>query len=152
MKHLQLDDLVYTYPRYNQPGFQTLITSKEEFRETSSGVSEPVPRRGELFKHQKYLQRLMRQYDNQLVVWRTGTGKSCGVISVSEYYKCVAGALEDMRNDSTVPYKHAYVLVKGPSLVEEFKYQLVCKCTDGDYITDLVEKSTTESQRKGNIK
>ena len=151
MIHIQLDDLVYTYPRHNQPGFQTLISSKEEFRETSSETTEPVPKRGELFKHQKYLLRLMRQFDNQLIVWRTGTGKSCGVIAVSEYYKTIAGALEDMRNDSTVPYKHTYVLVKGPSLVEEFKFQLVCKCTDGDYITDLVNNSTTETQRKGNV-
>jgi hypothetical protein len=151
MEDLQLDDLVYTYPRYNQPGFQTLISAKEEFRETASAVTEPVPRRGELFKHQKYLQRLMRQYDNQLVIWRTGTGKSCGVISVTEYYKALAGALEDIRRDETVPYKHAYVLVKGPSLVDEFKFQLVCKCTDGDYITEQVKNSTTETQRKGNI-
>lgn len=151
MNHIELEDLVYTYPEQQQPGIQTLITAKEEFRETASGATEPVPRRGELFKHQEYLRRLMRQYDNQLVIWRTGTGKSCGVISVTEYYKAVAGALEDIRNDSTVPYKHAYVLVKGPSLVEEFKFQLVCKCTDGDYITDLVKNSTTEKQRKGNV-
>jgi hypothetical protein len=151
MAHIELDDLVYTYPEQKQPGFQTLISAKEEFRKTASGAAEPVPRRGKLFKHQQYLLRLMRQYNDQLVIWRTGTGKSCGVISVTEYYKAVAGALENMRNDSTSPYRHAYVLVKGPSLVEEFKYQLVCKCTDGDYITDLVKNATTEKQRKGNI-
>ncbi len=151
MAHIELEDLVYTYPEQQQPGFQTLLSAKEEFRETASGAAEPVPRRGELFKHQQYLLRLMRQYDNQLVIWRTGTGKSCGVISVTEYYKAVAGALENIRNDSTSPYRHAYVLVKGPSLMEEFKFQLVCKCTDGDYITDLIKNSTTEKQRKGNV-
>ena len=147
MNRTELEDLVYTYPKQHQPGFQTLITSKEEFRETASQTTEPVPRRGELFKHQKYLLRLMRQYDNQLVVWRTGTGKSCGVISVTEYYKALAGALEDIRNDEVSPYKHAYVLVKGSSLIEEFKFQLVCKCTDGEYITDLVKNSSNTKQR-----
>ncbi len=151
MDHLELDDLVYTYPKQSQPGFQTLITSKEEFRKTASETTEPVPRRGELFKQQQYLLRLMRQYDSQAVIWRTGTGKSCGVIAVTEYYKALAGALEGIRNDDKSPYTHAYVLVKGPSLVEEFKYQLICKCTDGDYITDLVKKSTTDKQRKNNI-
>lgn len=151
MNHIELEDLVYTYPPQRQPGFQTLITAKEEFRETASGISEPVPRRGELFKHQKYLLRLMRQYDNQLVIWRTGTGKSCGVISVTEYYKTLAGTLEDMRNDEEAPYTHAYVLVKGDSLVKEFKHQLVCKCTDGDYITEAVLNSTNPKQRKSNI-
>ena len=151
MHHIELEDLVYTYPEAQQPGIQTLIASKEEFRETASTVTESVPRRGELFKHQEYLKRLMRQYNDQLVIWRTGTGKSCGVISVTEFYKTLAGTLEDIRNDTTVPYKHAYVLVKGKNLVEEFKYQLICKCTEGDYITDKVKNSTTEKQRKGNI-
>lgn len=151
MNRLELDDLVYTYPKQNLPGFQTFITSKKEFRETASETTEPVPRRGELFKHQQYLLRLMRQYDNQLIIWRTGTGKTCGVLSVSEYYKAIAGALENMRNSDTAPYKHTYVLVRGPNLIEEFKFQLVCKCTDGDYITDLVKNSTTAKQRKNNI-
>jgi hypothetical protein len=151
MAQVQLDDLVYTYPEQQQPGFQTLISSKEEFRKTASGATEPVPRRGELFKHQQYLLRLLRQYDDQLIIWRTGTGKSCGVIAVTEYYKSIVGALENIRADSTSPYRHAYVLVKGPSLIEEFKFQLVCNCTDGDYITDLVKNSTTEKQRKGNV-
>ena len=151
MTHIELEDLVFTYPNQRQKGFQTLISAKEEFRETASAVTESVPRRGELFKHQKYLLRLMRQYDNQLIVWRTGTGKSCGVISVTEYYKSIAGALENIRNDSVSPYKHAYVLVKGPSLVEEFKFQLVCKCTDGVYITEQVKSSRSEKQRKGNV-
>ncbi len=151
MVRIELEDLVYTYPEQQQPGIQTVITAKEEFRETASGAAEPVPRRGELFKHQQYLLRLMRQFDDQLVIWRTGTGKSCGVISVTEYYSAIAGALENMRNDSTSPYKHAYVLVKGPSLVEEFKFQLVCKCTDGEYITEQVKNSRTDKQRKGNV-
>ena len=69
MAHVQLDDLVYTYPEQQEPGFQTLISAKEEYRKTSSGVTEPVPRRGELFKHQQYLLRLMRQYDNQLIMY-----------------------------------------------------------------------------------
>lgn len=153
MKPLELEDLVYSYPRQNKEGFQTIISSKEEFRETASATTESVPRRGELFKHQKYLLRLMRQYDNQLVIWRTGTGKSCGVIAVSEYYKAVASALEDFKEQmgEAIPYTHTYVLVKGPPLIDEFKFQLICKCTDGEYITDLVKNSTTSKQRKNNI-
>lgn len=150
-EEIQLEDLVYTYPPSDIPGFQTLISGKEEFRVTASGISEPVPKRGQLFKHQEYLLRLMRQYDNQLIIWRTGTGKSCGVIAVTEYYKNLAESLENIRNDSTSPYTHAYVLVRGPSLIEEFKNQLLCKCTAGDYITEAVKNSTSPKQRKNNI-
>lgn len=151
MSVVQLEDLVFTYPEAKKANFQTLITTKEEFRQTASTQVETVPSKGKLFKHQEYLKRLMRQYDNQLVVWRTGTGKTCGVTSVTEYYKNMAGALEDFRIANPGYYKRAYVLVAGKSLKREFKFQLLCKCTDGDYITDKILNSVKPRQRKTNI-
>lgn len=155
MENIELEDLVYTYPKYNDPNIQTLITSKEEFREVAATASESVPKRGELFKHQKYLKRLMLQYDNQMVAWATGSGKSCGLFSISEHYKALAGALEEIRetniNAPLPPYKRAYIIVKGQSLIDDLKFQLLCKCTDGDYITEQIINSKTESSRKSNI-
>lgn len=148
---IQLEDMVFSYPDSKTRGIQTLISAKEEFRQVGSDITESVPKRGQLFKHQTFLLRYMRQYDDQLIIWRTGTGKSCGVISVTEYYKNLIGSLEIMRKDAKSPYDHAYVLVKGKGLVQEFKNQLVCKCTDGDYITPQILESKTESARKGNI-
>lgn len=151
MENIQLEDLVYTYPYQKAENFQTKITSKEEFRQVASDPSEPVPERGQLFKHQKYLLRLMRQYDDQMVIWRTGTGKSCGVIGVSEHYSDLAEALENIRKDVSSPYTRAYVLVKGPSLKNEFRNQLVCKCTNNKYITEKVLKANTERDQKAAI-
>ena len=31
-EHLQLDDLVYSYPDQHDPNIQTIISSKQEFR------------------------------------------------------------------------------------------------------------------------
>ena len=149
MSLVQLDDLVYTYPPDKKKNFQTYISAKEEFIQTASSTTEPIPERGGLFKHQEYLLRFMRQYDNQLVIWRTGTGKTCGVTSVTEYYKNLASSLEQYRQES--PYTRAYVLVKGKSLVQEFKFQLLCKCTNEDYITPQILNSKTSTQRKTNI-
>ena len=59
MENLELDELVYTYPEYHEKGFQTLISAKEEFREVSGLTYEAPPRRGELFRHQKFIKRLM---------------------------------------------------------------------------------------------
>lgn len=146
---MELEDLVYTYPKSNIPQFQTLISAKKEFKEVGSSAIEPVPKRGELFNHQKYLLRLMRQYDNQFIVWSTGTGKTCGVVGVTEYYKTLASTLEEYRQKAS--YQRAYVLVKGQSLEREFKNQLLCKCTDGDYITPQIINSKKESQRQINI-
>ena len=158
MENLELDELVYTYPLYDEKGVQTLISAKEEFREVSGLTSEAPPKRGELFRHQKFIKRLMLQYDNQMLIHETGTGKGCSVLSVTEHYKRLAGALEDLRktlsspiNNLKPPYKRAYILVKGQTLIDEMKFQLLCKCTDGDYITEQILNSKTETARKGNV-
>lgn len=158
MDNIELEDLVYTYPPYNEPGVQTKISAKEEFREVSGVISEPPPKRGQLFRHQKFFKRLMLQYDQQLVIHQVGSGKTCSALSVTEYYKAIAGALEELRQQSNgtaaafaPPYKRAYVLVKGQNLIDEMKFQLACKCTDGDYITDQILNSKTEAARKGNL-
>lgn len=158
MENIELDQLVYTYPYYDVENFQTLISSKEEFREIMALVKEPVPERGQLFRHQKFLKRFLTQYDTQFVIWSAGLGKACGSISVAEHYKALAGVLETMRKSSEIsathlnpPYKRAYVLVKGQTLIDEFKFQILCKCTDGDYITEQIKNSKTETSRKNNV-
>ncbi len=158
MDNIELEDLVYTYPEYDDPSIQSLISAKEEFREIKATVSENVPKRGELYSHQKFLKRLMLQYDNQLVMWGAGLGKTCGYVAVTEHYKAIAGALEEIRRTSQSapntllpPYKRVYILVKGQNLIDETKHQILCKCTDGDYITDQIINSKTEMARKANV-
>ena len=152
MDNLELDQLVYSYPEVSRENFQTLISAKKEFQEVSGQVKEPAPRKGELFRHQKFIQRFMRQYDSQFIIHQVGTGKGCAVISVAQHYKAVLESLENLRNDNThAPYKRAYILVKGQTLIDEFKYQILCKCTDGDYITPQIVNSKTDRARKSNI-
>src|SRR5579883_1392164 len=158
--NLQLEDLVYTYPAYNDPLVQTKISAKEEFKEISGLPSEAVPKREQLYRHQKVFNRLMRQYDNQLVIYSPGVGKSIAVISVVEYYKAIADALEELRqvsasspnsNIPNPPFKRAYVLVRGQTLIDEFKFQIICKATNGEYITEQILNSKNERQRKSNV-
>ena len=157
MENIELEDLVYTYPEYHEPSIQTKISEKEEFREIRATVSERVPRPGELYSHQKFLKRLMLQYDNQLVMWGAGLGKTCGYVAVTEHYKAIASALEEIRRESQTdqalspPYKRVYILVKGQNLIDETKHQILCKCTDGDYITEQIINSKTEMARKANV-
>lgn len=72
MDNIELDELVYTYPDYNVENIQTLISSKEEFREVSGLISESVPKRGQLYRHQKFIKRIMMQYDSQFIIHATG--------------------------------------------------------------------------------
>jgi hypothetical protein len=162
MENIELDELVYTYPDYNTENIQTLLSSKEEFREIAGRISEPPPQRGQLYRHQKFIKRLLTQYDSQFLIHETGSGKFCSAMSVTEHFKILAGALEEIRNSTSAsdtatlstlnpPYKRAVILVKGQTLIDEAKFQLLCKCTNGDYITDQIIKSKTEAARKGNV-
>ena len=157
MENIELEDLVYTYPNYHETSIQTELSEKEEFREIRATVSERVPRPGELYSHQKFLKRLMLQYDEQLVMWGAGLGKTCGYVAVTEHYKAIASALEEIRRESQTesgmspPYKRVYILVKGQNLIDETKHQILCKCTDGDYITEQIINSKTEMARKANV-
>lgn len=157
MSRLELEDFVYMYPDMNDENIQEIISGKEEFREVEGLISESVPKRGGLFRHQIFFKRLMRQYDNQFVIWQTGVGKACGYITIVEYYKHIADELEEIRKNSLnekafqPAYKRAYILVKGKNLINETKNQILCKCTDGDYITKQILNSKTDKALKGNI-
>ena len=87
LHNIELDDLVYSYPDDRIPGFQTEISSKEEFRQLASSISEDVPNRGEFFKHQLLIHRYMLIYDRLLLIHRTGTGKTCAAGGTSEMFK-----------------------------------------------------------------
>lgn len=142
--NLQLDDLIASYPDANQPNIQTIITSRKEFSELSSRIDEPTPlRRGEPFKHQKLVGRLLRWLDSLLLMHATGTGKTCSVAACTEYYRRL--------RDKGGHIRRAYVLVKGGTLKEEFKRQILCVCTAGTYETDIVRNAETEQSRKSNI-
>jgi hypothetical protein len=60
------------------------------------------------------------------------TGKTC--MSV--------GAIEQIKNDRTSPYKGALIIMKGKGLIKNFKEELVFKCTDGRYIPENYDSLT----------
>lgn len=142
--NVQLDDLIAIYPPVNSPGIQNIITNKREFSELASTPREKPPAQpGMFFKHQEFIGRLMVWLDRLLMIHQTGTGKTCSVVRLAEYYRRI--------RDSGGHIKRTYVLVKGPSLKREFKRQVLCTCTAGEYVTDLVRNATNEETRKSNI-
>lgn len=152
-EHLQLDDLVYSYPDQYDPNIQTIISSKQEFRELASTLTEPPPPSGSLYRHQTLIQRYMLVYDRLLLIHRTGTGKSCAAFGTSEQFKIsLAGAISDFILTYIKPQrthiKHIYVLTRNELLVNELRYQLACKCTKGDYLTDRVENAKNDTEKR----
>ena len=115
MDELQLDDFVYSYPDQDDPDFQTLITAKNEFLELQSSSNDPIPPRGEFFKHQILFHRFLSIYNKCLVIHKTGTGKTC---AGGGYTEKVKRALIDQIDDYVEYYikphrtniKHVYIL------------------------------------------
>jgi len=154
---IQLSDMLESYPSPMTPGFQTLITAKKEFQEAASFVGEKKPKgKGfQPFAHQKATHRFLRAYKDLLILSETGTGKSCEVLGFTEY------AREELEKAKVNPanadekaghFKRVIVLVKGPAQKNEFRNQLACKCSDGNYVdNDLVKKAGSETTQKKNL-
>ena len=134
---IELVDLLESYLPISTPGFQTLISAKKEFAELASTTTETLPEgRGNFFKHQIFTHRYLRAYDRLMIMSETGTGKSCEAIGFIEYTrKEMAKAEIDPRtaDEKASHFKRVIVLVKGPTQKNEFRQQLVCKCSDGGY-------------------
>lgn len=127
MSNLELVDLLGVYPLAEEHSdIQRILTSKKEFQELAGSAYEPPPKRGEKFKSQELVVRLMQSLDRLLIMWGTGTGKTCAMIAPAEHYKNIVDAT--FRVQEETPIKRVIVLVRGDSLKAEFRNQLVCKC------------------------
>lgn len=145
MELTTFEDFIPTYPEDSDPDIQHLITTKNEFLEVSGKISEPRPERGNYYRHQKALFRYMLYHDRMLNIQETGTGKSCSLVAIAEYFK-------KFQHEKEI--KRVIVLEKGPSTVDEFKRQIACSCTpeQNDYITERVTDITLrERDRKSNL-
>lgn len=145
MESITFEDFIPTYPEDSDPDVQKLISVKNEFLEVSGTISEPRPKRGEYYRHQKAFFRYMLFHDRILNIQETGTGKSCSLVAIAEYFK-------KFQHEKEI--KRVIVLERGPSTVDEFKRQIACSCTpeNNDYITEKVTDVTLrERDRKSNL-
>jgi hypothetical protein len=137
-EELKIEDFIPAYPEQNDPYIQSLTTVKREFAELSALPTEPIPKRGEFYRHQKLFMRYLAQYDRCLNFRETGTGKSCDLIALAEFLKDNPG------------YKRAYILERGDATKDEFRNQIVCKCTpEGEYdVKGKTHKGVNDSVNK----
>lgn len=143
----QISDFFGSYPDITDPLFNTYLSRKQEFAELKPGIQEPVPKRGEGYKHQKFDVRYLTWYDRVLLIAEPGTGKSCAITHSAELFKN-----EYLKNpDDPTKIKRAIILLRGPSLEETIRNEIVCKCTNKIYETEEVLRSDNEIAMKGNI-
>lgn len=112
-----------------EDGFYEAIFHKKEFYDNRLTRSEQFPReRGVLMKHQQTISRYLSSntpYDRLLLVHAMGSGKSCSAV----------GAIEQVKSENST-IKGALILVKGPGIINNWRREIVEKCTAGQYIPE----------------
>ena len=91
--------------------------------------------------------------------YEAGTGKTCGYLSVAEDYHMASSTRLNMLTDALIDYyntyqgtiKNVYILLKGKSLKNELQKQLLCKCTNGTYLSENVIKAKTDKAQKSAV-
>lgn len=143
----KLEDFIDDYPEQNDPLIQDKLTNKRELNELAPNISERLLKRGDLYKHQKLFFRIFKNYPRSLILDRTGTGKTCEIISIAEYFKNIESQGKSPL-DEFPHIRRILFLVKGPNLEYELRNQLVFKCTpEGTYDTfDIVNAKETRQR------
>ena len=147
----KLRDFFASYPEQDDPDIQTLITRKQELREIAPDMKEETPERGKLYNHQKIFFRIFRNYQKGMIFHRAGVGKNSAYLSLAEYYKSIVNSAESLINEN--PYiNRVYFLVKGDSIRNEIRNQIVYKATPkGTYDTPNVLLAENVSKTKNAI-
>ena len=174
MADVQLDDLLIRYPDQDEPKIQTWITGLEEFNSLGSETKEPIPEKGEGFKHQKLIARFLLEYDFLYAYNETGTGKTLTAIQTAETLK--SRSMYDMKviaeldSDERAQIKEVanignlllsspktnimrvVVIVKGPTLEKQFKQEIICKYPKGNYYTQEIKEAESSSALTRRVK
>ena len=156
-KIYDLDDMVYTYPSIEDPHFQSKIGSRLEFLSLVNTGNETVPKRGEFFSHQIFNHRFMQIFPRLVLMHPTGSGKTCSAGGAAEkfrrdFMRGVIDYAEQYMSGTRNQIKHVYILVPGKIVKNEFKRQIICKCSrPGDYDVEKISAGKTGKGVTGRV-
>ncbi len=116
---------------FEKETFNKVIFRKKEFYQLRLNEAQPdAPADGQFYNHQKIIARFLASftpYNELLLFWKPGLGKTCGAI----------GAIENIIKDRSVyKIKHALIIVKNKGLVKQFQNEVLHTCTFGKYATE----------------
>lgn len=142
----EVSDFMPFYPDMDNDKLQYEIARKEEFRELKLN-NRPEIFEGTIFlKSQLIIQRLMSPYNdlNQMLIFHgLGTGKTIASVVVAESFK-------EFKRNPNGSYKKVLVLVKGDSLVENYR-QDIAKIIGGVYIPSFAPTAEIKRLRTNNL-
>jgi superfamily II DNA or RNA helicase len=130
-----ITDFLPIYPEIDEADFSFDIYRKKEFYNERLKQSEIVPKvPGQLLQNQKIMTRYMSSrtpYDKMLIVNEMGTGKTC----------LTTGIIEQIKRENN-GFKKAVILARGEGIINNFKNEIVFKCTKGQYIPENYDNIT----------
>lgn len=119
--------------------FEYSISNKQEFYSNRLEESEPFPKqKGVLLKHQEIIARYLSShtpYNGILLFHALGSGKTCSAV----------GAIEQIRLEKSSINK-AIIIAPSDKLLENFKNELIYKCTAGNYIPEEFNSLTDQEK------
>jgi len=125
--------------------FNNSIYEKKEFYDNRLDEIENFPdEKGELMKHQKIISIFLSSYtpyNSLLLMHEMGTGKTCSSI----------GAIEQIRSENST-INGAFIFAKGKGILDNYKEELVFKCTKGQYIPFQFTSINTDKKKHFAIK
>ena len=128
------------YPSINDDNFNEKNFRKNEFYSLKLTEEEEDPPKGDLYNHQKIIQRFLSSHtlnDCLLLVWEMGVGKTCGALAV----------IENLRNT----FKGALIITKGPGIERNFINDLLYKCAPQKYRDALATSTDIKDTEKSLI-
>jgi hypothetical protein len=132
-------DFLPIYTDIQDKNFNMNIYSKKEFYDNKLDKYEETPKEpGILLRSQKIISNFLSSYtpyDNILLAWKMGVGKTGAAISVIEKIKM-----------ETKTFTGALIFAKGDTILENFKDELVNKATKGQYIPENFKSLSPETQ------
>ena len=148
---LELSDLVYSYPQIG-PGIQAGISQKYEFQEQSASIEEAIVP-GRYFPHQQWVITFMQHYSRLLLIFATGSGKTCafggsGDSYIQSFAEGVLDYIDMYVSSKRTNIQRVFVLVKNHLLKDNFRRQMACVCARSNrYQTEKYRKATSEQER-----
>lgn len=151
-EQIELADLLEAYPAATVADFLQKVSDKEEFASLASSVNERMPVAPQrYFKHQELTHRFLRQYDDLLVLSETGTGKTSEVLGFTEAVRdqvLLAELHPEQADEKLAHFRGVVVLSKSKTQKAELRSQLVCKVSQGRYLSERLAKATSETEQK----
>lgn len=156
---LKLDNSSFmSYPEITQRDFNEKIYLKKEFRDTEIKEKNANAKKIKDFTlegHQIFLRNYISPdtpYNGILVFWQTGTGKTCGAISIAEGFKKTLKNLnKKMLVITTIPENFRKEIYNFEKERHKLNPEDVIQCTGKEYELDEGSQYLTQQQKEKEI-